>query len=111
MKNELVQLVSKKPRACLCVILVTATTATDKAVVSCREGVEAGLGASARMGSWSSLASLTGLSAPSICEGLEGEAEAGVASKSFNQLILPEGKVYLDTSPIGILFGCGHVTL
>ena len=80
MKNELVQLVSKKPRACLCVIMVTATTATDKAVVSCQEGVEASVGGSAP-----------------VCKGVDAEAEVGVASETYNRLTLAEGEIYTFT--------------
>ena len=77
MNNELVKAVAKKPRACLCVVMMTATTASDEAVVSCQEEGGVKVGASAAV----------------LGTGVTAKAKLGVDSEYFNQLTLVKGKI------------------
>ena len=78
MKNDLVQMASGKARACLCVVSLTATTAENEAVISCHEGTEVSVGASAP-----------------VATGVDAEAGLGVGVECFDKLTLPEGEVVL----------------
>ena len=81
MKNDLVQMASKKSRACLCVVSLTATTAEKDAIISVHEGTEVAVGASAP-----------------VAKGVDGEVEVGVGVECFNKLTLPEGWVAMSNS-------------